>query len=386
MKAQSTYSLGSRSETLYRRLRDLAIQKGPEFKLPTTRELCDQFGASSVTVTHALNRLEKQNVIYRKPRSGIFVSPKLHQKRVRIFFNSGLISRAGLSPFWGVLSGLVLSEAQKRAVNDKCVYDFQLVSASHFHAPAAADELMRLCQEGQVHGILAIGVSPPLQETESAVPVVTYANPGQWEVAAPFDDAADIAVEALAGMGCRNVAVWTHFGGGEVDILHGQSFLRMLEPIYRRHQVPLRQELVKGPREFLASRSTLEDLSYQEQGYLVALKFFAQPGPKPDGIFLADDMFAEGVLNAFGEIGIDPRADVRIVSMCNAGSPILFGYEHLLTLLEYAPAEIVAALFTSLEALMARQVPEREMMTIRPKLIRPGEHTRRDQIKRDYGL
>src|SRR5436305_807127 len=89
----------STAKGLLSQIRELAYAKGPDAKLPTTVDLCVSYRTSKATLNTVLKTLEAQNVICRRQGSGIYVSPKIHQKYVRIFFNANLISRAGLSPF-----------------------------------------------------------------------------------------------------------------------------------------------------------------------------------------------------------------------------------------------------------------------------------------------
>src|SRR5690242_3600057 len=93
----------SRVNDLCRDLREMAHQRGPNIKLPTTRELCTSLNTNAMTLSNALRRLERDNVIYRRQGSGIFVSPKLHCKNIRVLMNAMFVDADGVSPFWGIL-------------------------------------------------------------------------------------------------------------------------------------------------------------------------------------------------------------------------------------------------------------------------------------------
>jgi DNA-binding LacI/PurR family transcriptional regulator len=382
--AASRFRAGTGVQRLHDRLVDLAYASQPNAQLPSYQELCDSFGTSPSSLRQALDELERRNIIYRKRGHGIYVSPRLRERCVRIFFNSNLISRTGLSPFWAVLSGLILSEAQQRAVTNEAVYKFDLVPASHFHDPAVTDELMQLYQEGQIHGVVAIGMgeSPTIRDVDSSIPVVTYADYGHWQVGADIEHAAGLGLEALVELGCRRVALWSHM---YEDIVGkpGDSYLDALGGVLAAHGLTFYPELIHGPREFLGSDPDVNELTYPEQGYLMALKIFSNGGVKPDGLFLLDDMFAQGVLTAFRELGIKPAEDVHLVSMCNTDSPILYGYESVLTLVEHNPAELVTAMFDALDILMSGRTPGMDVMRVKARLIRPADrHRREDVLKR----
>src|SRR5690348_7549022 len=104
----------SRVGVLSQALRDLAYAKGPDTKLPTVRELCTSFNTSQATVVGALDELELQNVLYRRPGNGIFVSPKLYCKNISVLINAAHVDKEGVSPFWGILWGKLVKEGQRR--------------------------------------------------------------------------------------------------------------------------------------------------------------------------------------------------------------------------------------------------------------------------------
>jgi DNA-binding LacI/PurR family transcriptional regulator len=303
---------------------------------------------------------------------------------VRIFFNSNHISRTGDSPFWGILCGLILREAQARSVENQYTYGFDLVPASYFHDPGVTDELIKNYQDGQVHGIVAVGMGeyPTLREMDSTIPVVTYADYGHWRVLSNIEEAIGQGIDALAEMGCRRIAVWNPMEGTEEDSLDGKPIISRLAEIFGDRKVPFFPEFSRRPRAILESRESHEHLSFQQRGYLVAMKAFTEAGVKPDGMFLTDDMLAFGVLTAFAELGIRPGVDIQMVSMSNAGSPILFGYEDVIAFAEYDPAEMAKALFDTLDVLMAGRAPDREMTTVKAKLIKPGDRSWRDEVRR----
>ncbi|MFR3031556.1 MAG: GntR family transcriptional regulator [Blautia sp.] len=57
-----------------RRIRDEICKLSPGTKLPSERDLIEQFGYSRPTIQKALVELEKEGVIYRLPRQGSFVA------------------------------------------------------------------------------------------------------------------------------------------------------------------------------------------------------------------------------------------------------------------------------------------------------------------------
>jgi DNA-binding LacI/PurR family transcriptional regulator len=231
-----------------------------------------------------------------------------------------------------------------------------------------------------------MGERPLQREFDPDMPYLTYADTGPWQIRSNFEEATRLGVGALAAQGCSQIGFWHSVDGDNEDDLYGKPLMPVLDTLCRERGLTLYPDLVQMGRIFLTSYAGPADLSLQERGYLTARTVFTRPGPRPDGLFLGDDMFAEGVLTAFHELGTRPGADIRIVSICNAGSPMLFGYEDMLTLVEYDPAELAVLFFDVLDVLMARGVPDPAMLLRKPRLIPPGERSRRNEILGRCGL
>src|SRR5690348_6256380 len=84
---------------LYHELRTLAYSRGPRTKLPTVQEMRETYGVSQATIAGALDRLEAQNIVMRKDRHGIFVSPNLNRKSIRVLMDASQINDLQRSPF-----------------------------------------------------------------------------------------------------------------------------------------------------------------------------------------------------------------------------------------------------------------------------------------------
>jgi DNA-binding LacI/PurR family transcriptional regulator len=350
----------SRVGTLCDQLRELAVSKGPGFKLPPVREICAQFDTNWITLRSALDQLEAAQVIDRRQGSGIYVSPKIGCKRIHIILGSELFQAPAMSPFWGMLSCLLIREAQNRALVRNEEHRFHMTTARS--EEESFDE--RIAQDIERAGIdaaLIIGLNNPADRwmEENGIPSVSYAAGGRYKIAG--DDGGFIrALEMLAEKGCRRIGIWNpadqHRPAYPLDYRETLKapYVAALAGLGLEYIPDLMVDLCKyEPGESYRTLTT-----FQQQGYHVAQDVFGRAdGPKPDGLLILDDMMTSGALVALAELGIEVGRDVRIATNHNTGSPTLFGQEKRLILVETNPRDIVTAAFDLLDDVMGGDVP-----------------------------
>lgn len=351
-------------EELHKRLRALALEKGPGAQLPTVRVLCESLATTRVTLREALTLLEAEQIIYTKDRQGIFVSPKIHYKSIHIIFSSyGLITPT--SPFWNMLWMQMEQKAQLRATFKKEICTFHLVKPTDDPRYSLPESIETMLQTERVDGVLAVGfqsVGKGALNTDK-FPCVTFAGGGVCTIRLNAFEFARLATEALIRQDCRRMGWWAYnlpsYPLEEMVEVH--AFRQILQ----QHKKPLYPELVRTTR--LLPAQTL--LSFQEQGYLLAREVFEGPASmRPDGLIIADDMMTDGALVAFDELGIRIGRDLQVVTHANVGSPILFGRTKQMTVIEYDPEHVAQAMFSALDMLMAGQKPEELDIKVSPRL------------------
>ena len=356
---------GHKVQALSALLYKLAVERGVGAKLPTIRELSDELQTSSSSIDIALKDLEARNVIYRKRGSGIYVSPKIHRKNIAVVFNSYLLG-ANASPFWGILLSHLAKYAETRGQTSNQDFEFFMTSPSRGRN-ALPDHVMNLVRSGAIAGVVGISLNDEGARwiLDQGIPCISYAGWSKWTVLTGGEQLIQDGLKVLADQGCRNIEYWgLPHSDGDNPVWYEQTRV-VVETAYGALGLEPPQTLVGPAEDLLLAGSALparkQDALYR--AYTASKALFSDPARvRPDGIFVADDMMASRVLFGLMELGVRPGVDIKIASLANRGSPILFGLEQYLTLLEYDPAEIVDALIQLLDqAMAAPDLPETQI-------------------------
>lgn len=359
-----THQTETKVSEIYQRLYALALEKGPDAQLPTVRVLCESLTTTRVTLREALTLLEAEHIIYTKNRQGIFVSPRIYHKSVHILFSSHSFA-APASPFWSMLWMQLEQEAQQRANFKNEICTFHLVKPTDNADYSIPEAVETLLQTERADGVLAIG----LQSSEKGMlngeglPCVTFAGEGEYTIYLDFAEFGRMATETLLRQNCKRMGWWAY--NVPSHPLEKMSNVQTFRQLLQEYKRPLYPELIRVPH-VPPLRSSL---SLQEQGYLLAREVFEGPfSLRPDGLVISDDMMTDGALVAFDELGIRVGHDICVVSHGNTGSPILFGRTKHMTIIEYDPAMLAQAMFSTLDTLMAGKDLEGQTIKIRPQL------------------
>lgn len=348
------------------RLTELAHSLGPEAKLPSVLELRDGIGVSLGTLNSAMKVLEADNIIYRIQGIGVFVSPSL-QRHVSLICTPDFFHQAGASPFWQLMveSASERAEAKKEAFS--CHFS---VPGGHKGAPLHAG-LAREIEARELHGVLGIGLSKDVAQwiEDRGVPFVAFAGPARWIVALDACEVIELGIAALVTQGCTRLSYWSPGLPIDREGVPGSE-----NEQNRRWKETLQMQGVAEHDEllFIFADKDCIGKSHQEQGFGLACQIFSKPRAEwPDGIVISDDLMTHGALLAMDKLGVRVGKDVQIATHSNRNSTVFMGREHLLTRLEYDPAEIVQTMFGILETAMDGGEPQQALTFIRPSVHRP---------------
>ena len=361
----------TKTQALTSYLTDLAHELGPEARLPTMQQLCEELKVSVVTLNRALSELEAQNVITRKHGVGIFVSPRLQQKTIGLVYDRDIL-QPDTSPF----AALLVEEARRRAEAGHESFSLFLSEPSSASGELPVhDDLADAIRARRLHGILFVGEQNPaaarwIEEQNVPLVALAYTPLARWRVCLDHAETARLGVKALAAQGCRRIALMLPLGSGIGRAPDAASFAELdaFKGALKKAGLSFDESLVWRLEELTNAVTPGE--SNQQQGFRAANELFADAKSRPDGLVILDDMMTRGALIALSKLGLRPNQEIHIASHTNKDSAALQGYEGDLNLIEIDPSHIVSALFSMLETLMNGDTPPEPVLSIRPRLRR----------------
>jgi DNA-binding LacI/PurR family transcriptional regulator len=379
-KTNKMHEARTRQDVSYR-LREIAAKQGPNAKLPTTRELCHLLQTTPRTLIEALNDLEIQNVVYRKPRFGVFVSRRINQKTVAIVTGSNVFQGLGASPFWDHLLGQFIRESQRREHDNIQSSLFFVVSSRTAGEDDTHPVLTRMLEKGQIDGVLGLvpGVRFLQLTRRHNVPMVTFAMPGDWIVLLDKDKMVRAGVGLLTAQGCSRIWLWDP-NAVPIQELDSSDIEHYLREWTRMDEVFKDMIAEHGGRPDESEMHNLLEVnakceSTQQLGYEAALKLLQGPRATwPDGILVTDDMMTLGLLRAMSQLNIRPNVDIRIVSHANKGLPTLYLAEGVITQVQFDSQVIVDTMYRILDGVFEGRRPEDMHVSVGPSdIVLPGE-------------
>lgn len=371
----------SRVDEAYNQLLSLAHRLGPHAKLPTFRVLCEEMSVSQATLDTALSRLEEQNILVRRQRSGVYVSSRLRQRSIAVFCDSKYFLTSGNSPFWGIL----IEQIRLLALQNEAILSLHfLLSGQEKELEYPTDDsliptgLRDDIASGKVNGVICIGVPHSVARWIEAqsTPVVAYAGAAQYVVANSEATLIQIGVAELVRQGCRRIEPWLK--GIGTEMMEDNNSSSSLYEIYRGAMLAHGLSPLPTPR--LTAIPENLGLTSVEYAYRLA-RIRLEAEDRPDAILSSDDMLTQGFLMGMFRTGLQLNRDVRVATHTNAGSTTLLAWQEDLTQLEFDPAEVVRVLFETLDALMNKEHPSWEATALKmpefhyallPRLQLPG--------------
>ena len=319
------------TEALRRRMTEGSLAAG--VKLPTLRELAEQFSVSTNTIRQAIRVLEREGCLYHVPDVGAFVHPSYPSKAgTRVTIALATINIGGAFEM-GIARGI--EQACQERGWELLVYDARL------SAELEASNLTRLGESGTRGAIIA-----PLSDHANsealfklklsgyAIVLVDRGVPGLKVdlVESDHEKAAYLATEHLLRHGHRQVLMitWPPLATSIAARIRGFE-----QALITYGQEPSRNRLVWIDPQ-ASTRGVQQGKNWLE-GYEAAMPVLRVTQP-PIAFFALNDYVGWGVFEACRELGLRVPEDVSIV--CVDDSDITRAMSPPMTVVAQRPAEI----------------------------------------------
>ncbi len=386
MLSQTLQPIVRRPKAKYVReaLNNLALQLGPEGKLPTMSELCRALDVANMTLFGALKDLEARDIIERRHGVGLYVSPRIHQKTIGLVFGYDIF-QAGISPW----AHMLVKAAQAHSVVKNEKFRFYLDIASDKEGVSTHHHLSGDLKSGRLNGVICTGMLNPRSLEwirKHQVPLVAIAAEAVTPCRVSFDHAGMIklAVRALHAEGCRQIA-FIHDMDPDGLSERMEAFHANMEEV----KLTVRPEWVWNPLGAPAtgSRETPEMMETKEElGCRAIMEIFGKIASGsssdrevPDGLVSADDMMTRGAVMMLQKFDLRVGRDVKIATHANQGSPALRPYAQEMILMEVNPTEVVEGAFQQLETLMDGRTPPEAVILIKSRLVHSQTNTNKSE-------
>jgi DNA-binding LacI/PurR family transcriptional regulator len=210
-----------------------------------------------------------------------------------VVFDDSFLGRAFGDPFFGRVASGALAELTDR--------DMHLI-LMRVNDAAARAELLGHLRQGDIDGVMSVPVAAadplPRLLTEARAPVVLFGRPAEALVINYVDVAqgagAAIAADHLVGRGCRRVATIS----GPADTSAGADRLAGFREAMARHGQPY--------------VPTVEGNCTHDSGEAAMLALL-DSDPDVDGLFVANDLMAQGAMLVVRDAGKRVPEDIAVV-------------------------------------------------------------------------
>jgi len=277
-------------------------------RLPTRKEIADEFAASGITIQRAFEELLRDGFVVSRGCAGTFVaeSPP-HTSRFGVIFPSPRPRHPSTpasrwSTFYAEIVNAATEIEQQEGGRFSFYYGFYQGTGSEDYPRLVADvEAGRLAGLIIVHATIGLAGAPVMSHRHCPPIVMTGESlvPGATAVNYDYGVFIDAALDHFAAAGRRGVAAIALWGGGHVvhwDHLRSACEQRGLEnPPYWNQVV--------GPESFEAANHVAQLLMHGDE--------------RPDALLIADDHLVEHATAGLAACGVRGANDLDVVAWSN---------------------------------------------------------------------
>jgi len=298
-------------------------------KLPSERDLVEEFGVSRITVIRAMKSLEQEGMISRGVGRGSFVQDRSKLAEVAVVLSANLME-PGTSPYFRMAATALV-----RAIRDaEWGWRGRMhLTTNPLGIENVGQDLDLLDSEvlPQLRGVFTFCPLPGIAERlhENGVPLVYLGIDAfftwRYQIFFDYPDLYRRALGYLRSHGAQTIGTLVEAHRSNLD-----------QPVGRFSwfsSAANASGLVYRPDWTLYA---VNDTGATEQGGYELFKRFWQQSEKPDALFVDDEITCRGVLRAALELGVRFPQDIRLITAISRGTEL--PYHQKVTRFEFVPA------------------------------------------------
>jgi LacI family transcriptional regulator len=282
----------------------------PEWKersIPSIRKLCDRYGVSLLTVNKSIDELKNRGLLYGEYGRGVYIAQKnvgAAQEPLKklVVFTREIVSASVQKYEMDIMSGLQ-GVAQNNAVE---ILHIQVKESFNCLEEVLKRKLLKeagvafvvIFEDENVHDLIEA-------LKRHSKPFVVIANEhvdGSHLVDFDLKQGIHAGLRDMVKQGCSQI----HYLGPEDSGKAFKTREKTFERFLKRYELEFQEHLHIGPPNDMSSKSGYE-----------LMKALHEKGTPFDGIFVADDRMALGVMIYLTKHGIDCPMDICLFSVGN---------------------------------------------------------------------
>ena len=314
----------------------------PGQKLPSTKQLAEEWGAHVTTIQAGMEPLVKEGLLSRSPKTGTFVRERRHQLLSLGLYLCHNMRWRDVGAFTSHLAGRIIVAAKSKGARCRTVMQPRWDEGPF----ELTDELRRLADSREIQGLAVPNLDKAVYEQleKLGLPFSCLSDGNRRNaVVMNFRGAIDQAVAAMAARGRRHPAMITNRRRCNRDNL-GTSQVGTADHFAAQL---LTAGIQADEKMALVTDDYMPWGSVEESGYRCAGALLGR-GPLPDALLVTDDVVARGVVMKLLERKVQVPRDLELYMLKNDEIDYLCPYPA--TAFEFKVGEIAAGLVALVEA------------------------------------
>jgi DNA-binding LacI/PurR family transcriptional regulator len=338
----------------------------PGFKLPSNKELSQQWQVAGSSVHAALTALVKEGLLERTPKLGTFVAKRTRSLTQVVIYMSDDIWHQPSSAFLRAVVSELSEQLRARDIVPDVWIDLRAKGTRSEPWP----ELVQAASQRQIQAILMCCGDWNMKWI-SALPVpLAMLNHGPYRASAFFDHewGGRLAALELSRQGCRSAGMivpsgWKQADGGDNPHAAVMSAFRQAAT---EAGVEVRDEWIQHASADNVDEADAEVFGHETMKHVLEMK------ERPEGMFVTHDWTARGALTAVLESRVAVPDELKLVLHRNVEVGLLCPLP--VSFLDYSVKELAGAMIALVDAQLRGEEPS-------PKCIRPSIARQSDMSK-----